>query len=215
MIKLPMIRLHGVGIRTTPTSEVTFVCPRCGVDRAGAIVEQQRWYCVLRVPVVPLATLDPAVECDSCGHLAGLGVLDVLTAEALTNCLATAMRYSAASVVLAGIEDGQDVEPEVLDEVYDAMLAMGYEYDDVVLFGDLAAINDEALRKALRPLVDELTPHGKQGFLHRMTALALADGSLTRREQEALVEIGVGLGMAAPHINGVLATAANHYQAAA
>jgi hypothetical protein len=48
-----------------------------------------------------------------------------------------------------------------------------------------------------------------------MTTLALADGGLTRREQEALVNIGVGLGMAAPHINGVLATAANQYQAAA
>jgi hypothetical protein len=215
MIKLPMIRLHGVGIRTTPTSAVTFVCPRCGVDRPGSVVEQQRWYCVLRVPVVPLATLDPAVECDTCGHLAGLGVLDVLTAEALTRCLATAMRRSVASVVLAGIADGQDVEPEVMTEVFDAMLAMGYLYDEVALFGDLAAITDDDLGDSLRPLIDELTPHGKQSFLQRMTALALADGDLTRREQEALVNIGVALGMAAPHINGVLATAANQYQTAA
>jgi hypothetical protein len=215
MVKLPMIRLHGVGVRTKPTRAVAFVCPRCGVDRAGSVVEQQRWYCVLRIPVIPLATLDPAVECDTCGHLAGLGVLDVLTSEALTQCLATAMRASVASVVLAGIADGQDVEPEVLTEVFDAMLSMGYVYDEVTLFGDLAAITDDDLRDALRPLIDELTPHGKQSFLQRMTTLALADGGLTRREQEALVDIGVGLGMAAPHINGVLATAANQYQAAA
>jgi tellurite resistance protein len=67
----------------------------------------------------------------------------------------------------------------------------------------------------LRPLVDELTPHGKQGFLHRMVAIALADGAFTRSEQQTLVDIGVALGMAAPHINGVLATAVTHYQAAA
>jgi len=215
MIKLPMIRLQGVGVRTKPTDPVTFVCPRCGVDRAGSVVEQQRWYCVLRIPVVPLATLDPAVECDTCGHVASIGVLDVLTAEALTECLASAMRHSVASVVMAGISDGQDVEPEVLDEVFDVMLAMGYKYDEVSLFGDMAAITDDDVARSLQPLIDELTPHGKQSFLHRMTGLALADGFLTRREQEALVNIGVELGMAAPHINGVLATATNQYHSAA
>jgi hypothetical protein len=42
-----------------------------------------------------------------------------------------------------------------------------------------------------------------------MVEIALADGQLTINEQQALVEIGAGLGMAAPHINGVLAIAAS------
>ena len=48
-----------------------------------------------------------------------------------------------------------------------------------------------------------------------MVAIALADGAFTRTEQVTLVRIGVDLGMAAPHINGVLASAVTHYQAAA
>jgi hypothetical protein len=207
--------LHGVGVRAKRISQVEFVCPCCGVDRSGAVVEQQRWYHVLGVPVVPLATLDSAVHCDSCGHRSGLSVLEVLTADALTECLALAMRYATAAMVKASISAGDGITMEMLDEIFDLMLVSGYEYDEVTLAADLTDVDDTALAAALRPLVEELTPHGKQGFLHRMVAIALADGELTRSEQIALVQIGVDLGMAAPHINGVLATAVTHYQAAA
>jgi hypothetical protein len=208
-------KMHGVGVRTKPISQVEFVCPRCGADRAGTVVEQQRWYHVLGIPCVPLAMLDGAVDCDACGHRASLAVLEVLTASALTECLALAMRYAAASMVKASVTDGDGITTEMLDEVFDLMIVSGYEYDEVTLAADLSAIDDSALASVLRPLVDELTPHGKQGFLHRMVAIALADGALTRTEQITLVQIGVDLGMAAPHINGVLASAVTHYQAAA
>jgi hypothetical protein len=208
-------KLHDVGVRTKSVRRVEFVCPRCGVDRPGTVLEQQRWYHVLGIPCVPLATLDGAVDCDTCGHRSGLAVLEVLTANALTECLATAMRYATARVVKASIDDGDGITIEMLDEIFDLMIVSGYEYDELTLAADLLAVDDDALADALRPLVDELTPHGKQGFLHRMVAIALADGELTRREQVTLVRIGVELGMAAPHINGVLATAVTHHHAAA
>ena len=208
-------RLQGLGVRTKRIRQVEFVCPRCGADRAGTVVEQQRWYHVLGVPCVPLATLDGAVDCNSCGHRASLAVLDVLTVSALTECLALAMRYATASMVKASVADGDGITTEMLDEVFDLMIVSGYEYDELTLAADLSAVEDGALTDALRPLVEELTPHGKQGFLHRMVAIALADGALTRTEQLTLVRIGVDLGMAAPHINGVLASAITHYQAAA
>jgi hypothetical protein len=206
---------HGVGVRAKRIDRVEFVCPRCGGDRSGTIVEQQRWYHLAGVPVIPLATLDEAVHCNECGHRAGLSVLEVLTAGALTECLATAIRHAAAAMVKASVADGDGITMEMLDEVFDLMLVSGYEYDEMTLAGDLTDVDDDALASALRPLIDELTPHGKQGFLHRMVAIALADGDLTRSEQVALVQIGVALGMAAPHINGVLATAVSHHQAAA
>jgi hypothetical protein len=210
-----MLRLRGVAIRTKRMHSVEFVCPRCGVDRDGVVVEQQRWYCVLGIPVVPLAVLDPAVVCETCDHRAGLSVLDVLTSAALSECLATAMRFAVASIVRAGIDDGSGIGPDVLDEVFDVMLGSGYVYDELVLAGDLTAVDDTSVRRALESLSDELTPHGKQGFLHRMIGIALADGHIDRNEQLSLVNIGVGLGMAAPHINGVLATASAHFQPAA
>jgi hypothetical protein len=208
-------KVHGVGVRTKAISEVEFVCPVCGADRVGTVVEQQRWYHVLGIPCVPLAMLDGAVDCNSCGHRSGLAVLEVLTASALSECLATAMRYATASMVKASIADGDGITMEMLDEIFDLMIVSGYEYDEVTLANDLSAIDEYVIAGALRPLVEELTPHGKQGFLHRMVAIALADGALTRTEQMTLVQIGVDLGMAAPHINGVLATAVTHYHAAA
>jgi hypothetical protein len=208
-------KLHGVGVRTRPICEVDFVCPCCGVDRAGTVVEQQRWYHVFGIPCVPLATLDEAVDCATCGHRSGVAVLEVLTANELTARLATAMRCATASMVKASIDDGDGIGVEMLDAVFDLMMVSGYEYDEIMLAGDLSAIDSDLLSSALRPLVDELTPHGKQGFLHRMVAIALADGGFTRSEQQTLVDIGVALGMAAPHINGVLATAVTHHQAAA
>ena len=134
-------------------------------------------------------------------------MLDVLTVSALTECLALAMRYATASMVKASVADGDGITTEMLDEVFDLMIVSGYEYDELTLAADLSAVDDSALTGALRPLVEELTPHGKQGFLHRMVAIALADGALTRTEQLTLVRIGIDLGMAAPHINGVLASA--------
>ena len=208
-------KVHGVGVRSKQVRQVEFVCPRCGADRAGAVVEQQRWYHVLGVPCVPLATLDGAVDCNTCGHRASVAVLDVLTVTALTQCLALAMRYATASMVKASVADGDGITTEMLDEVFDLMIVSGYEYDELTLAADLAAVDDSALTRALRPLVEELTPHGKQGFLHRMVAIALADGALTRTEQVTLVQIGIDLGMAAPHINGVLASAVTYSQAAA
>ena len=208
-------KVHGLGVRAKRVRQVEFVCPRCGADRAGTVLEQQRWYHVLGVPCIPLATLDGGVDCNTCGHRASLAVLDVLTVSALTKCLALAMRYATASMVKASVADGDGITTEMLDEVFDLMIVSGYEYDEMTLAADLSAIDDNALTSALRPLVEELTPHGKQGFLHRMAAIALADGALTRTEQVTLLRIGVDLGMAAPHINGVLASAVTHYQAAA
>lgn len=212
---LNRFKMHGVGVRSKRVSGVEFVCPRCGLDRDGTVLEQQRWFHVLGVPVVPLATLDGAVQCDECGHRAGLSALEVLTAAALTECLAGAMRCATAAMVKASINDGDGITMEMLDEIFDLMLVSGYQYDEVTLAADLSEVDDAALTAALRPLIEELTPYGKQGFLHRMVAIALADGALTRNEQITLVQIGVGLGMAAPHINGVLASAVTQYQTAA
>jgi hypothetical protein len=208
-------RTHGVGVRTKPISHVEFVCPRCGADRAGTVVEQQRWYHLLGVPCVPLAALDGAVDCDTCGHRASLAVLEVLTARALAECLELAMRYASASMVKASVADGDGITTELLDEIFDLMIVSGYEYDELTLAADLSAIDGHALTGTLRPLAEELTPHGKQSFLHRMVAIALADGALTHTEQTTLVRIGIDLGMAAPHINGVLASAAMYSPAAA
>lgn len=206
-----MVAMWGIGVRTRRLRDVAFVCPRCGVDRDGSVVSTQRWFSVLRIPLVPLATLDHMIECHACRHRAGLTALEVPTTEALAHYLLDATRRSVATMVRASADRH---DPDVRDAALATMHSAGYAHDDALLDHDVAGLSDDDTAVALARLSDEMTPHGKQSFLHRMATIALADGPLTNREQQRILEIGVALRMAPPHINGVLAVAANHLEAA-
>ncbi len=205
-----MNQVWGVKVRSRVVERTTFVCPRCGVDRDGSELVRQRWFTVLYVPLVPLAMLEPVIECGACGHQCDLGVLDIPTSDQLSRYLEDAMRRAVATVVRAAGAD--DVATRTAAVA--AMRSAGHDYDDVTLNDDVRMLAGDGAALSLRRLVDELTPHGKQSFLHRMAAVAQADGSLSADERRALVEIGVALGMPAPHINGVLAVATLELEAA-
>jgi hypothetical protein len=204
-----MKRWWGTQVRSTALREAEFVCPRCGVDRDGSVVELQRWFFLGGLPVVPLATLPEMVECGTCGHRSDLGVLDVPTSDLLAEFLYDATRHSVISMVRAS---EAEQNPTVRHLALATMRAAGHAYDEVLLDHDLQHLTDDATTDRLRRLVEEMTPHGKQSFLHRMAMVAMADGVMTTREQHVLVNIGVALGMATPHINGVLAVASTHLE---
>jgi hypothetical protein len=208
-----MTRLGGVSVRTSVRRHVSLVCPRCGDDSDGTVLDMQRWYYVWGVPTLPLAKLESVVECDECGYQSGLGLLEIPTADMLAARLEVAMRLAVTSTVRAAAEGAEVPDLDVTDEAVDVMRSSGFQYGADDLRHDLAATSDADVAESLHLLADDLTPHGKQGFLHRMISIALVDGDVSRAEQQALVKIGVALGMAAPHINGILATAAQ-YQAA-
>lgn len=194
--------MTGIVIRISPIRRVEFVCPQCGVDRDGSIVDQQRWFVALGVPLVPLAKLDPVVECRACRHRAGIGVLTVPTAAALGDMLERAMRHAIASIVRHG---GSTPSTEIERFAVEMMRKSGFPYDRDALALDLDRLTDQGTAPHVRPLADELTAHGKQGLLHRLHTLATLTGGPSAAQRTALVRIGVALGMAAPHINGVLA----------
>ena len=200
----------GIEVRDRTIRQTEFVCPGCGLDRTGCEVEPQRWFAVAGLSLIPLATLPNEVVCDACGRRSDIGVLDVPTAAQLTRYLTEAVRSSVALVVRAGRTNAFDfgISAAVAETAISAMQSDGYQYGETQLHDDVARLDDDTARANLRRLTDELTPHGKQGFLHRMAAIARASGTISGRHQRSLVEIGVALGMPAPHINGVLAVAA-------
>lgn len=206
-----MVAMWGIGVRARRVRDVDFVCPRCGIDRGGSVVATQRWFGALRIPLVPLARLDDMVECHACRHRSGLTVLEVPTTEALATYLRDATRGSVATMVRASADRH---DPLVREAALATMHSAGYAYDDELLAHDVAHTSDDDAYVALAQLSYELTPHGKQSFLHRMATIALADGPISAREQQRVLEIGVALRMAPPHINGVLAVATNQLEAA-
>ena len=209
-----MVSIWGYEIRSKTLRQTPFVCPRCGLDRDGTEIEPQRWFAVLHIRVIPLATFDRVIQCDTCGHRCDIGVLEIPTTELLAEYLCDAMRHSVIATVRAGIEISDDPDSLVRDAAVAAVQATDHDYDDAGLDHDLIELDDNDMGDRLRRLVRELTPHGKQSFLHRMTGIALADGMITPRERRTLIDIGVALGMAPPHINGVLAVATNQYEVA-
>lgn len=206
----------GVEVHDRTVQQVEFVCPRCGLDRTGCEVQRQRWFSVAGLSLIPLATLPNDVVCDSCGQRCDVGVLEVPTTAQLAGYLTDAVRGSMAIVVRSGRTNAFDfsITTAVAEAAISAMQTDGYDYNETQLHDDVARLDDDTARSSLNRLTNELTPHGKQGFLHRMAAIASANGTVSVRQHRSLIEIGVALGMPAPHINGVLAVAALDYESA-
>lgn len=205
-----MRAMWGVEIRRKTVRQTEYVCPRCGVDRIGSEVEPQRWFVIANLPLIPLATMPNEIMCDTCGHRSDLGVLEIPTTAQLTSYLEMAVRCSIAFVVRSGRANAFDfkIDSSVVALALAVMTADGHAYDEAQLRDDVANLDDDDARSSLGHLTGELTHHGKQGFLHRMASLAVSDGPMNARQHRALAEIGVALGMSAPHINGILAVAA-------
>ena len=209
-----MNRMWGVEVRTRTVTSTQFVCPRCGLDRDGTEVEPQRWFTVLGLPLVPLASLDRMIECNVCAHRCDLGVLEIPTSDVLETYIDDATRHAVATVVRAGTAPGEAVSDMVCDAAVAVVISTGHAYDRDQLLGDVTGLDDIDTDAHLHRLEHELTPHGKQGFLHRMATLALVDAPMSAAEQQSIVRMGVALGMSAPHINGVIAIASLHLEAA-
>ncbi len=193
-----------IGVRYRTVRPVEFVCPRCGLDRTGSELVPGRWARVFGVSVLPLGEHEPVIQCDDCGHESDLGVLDVPTTQQLVGILEHAT--VAALVTAVRTSDLRRID-NVLASAHRALLDVGYEPGQIDLDEAVATLSEVEARDRLRRLGSELTTHGKQGFLHRVAAVAMAGTSLEPAARDALVRMGCDLGMAAPHINGVLAVA--------
>ena len=192
-----MQAIWAIEVRDRSVGATTFVCPRCGIDRPGSELEQQRWFSVLRIPLVPLATLDPVVRCDACGHRSDVGVLEIPTTDLLTVYIDDALRHSAATIV----RSGRTPSPAACEAAVAIVSTTRRDYDLAQFDADLVGLDDIATTERLKRLAPELSAHGKQSFLHRMAALAQIDGEMTVLQWRTLVGLGVALGMPAPHIN--------------
>lgn len=202
--------IFSIGMRNRIVRPVEFVCSRCGLDRTGAEMVPGRWGCAMNVPVLPMGDHDHVIKCDDCGHESDLGVLDVPTTDQLAEVLEHA---TVAALVLAVRSSDPARVDDVVERATNALRGIGFDPELVGLDVALAMLTDEDARHRLRRLGRELTTHGKQGFLHRITAVAMQGADLDESSRQTLVVIGSDLAMTAPHINGILAVAASHADA--
>lgn len=200
--------IFSIGVRHRTIRPVEFVCPRCGLDRTGTVLSPVRWAQVARLPVVPLGERGDVVACDDCGHESDLGVLDVPTTEQLARLLEQATAAAVATAVRINESSDRARRDEVRRRAVQVLTDAGYRSDDARIDGDVVGLDSQETRRRLAGLASELTPLGKQSFLHRITSVATGGGRLADDQRAALVEVGNDLGMASAHVNGVLAVAA-------
>ena len=196
--------IFSIDVRQRMTRSVQLVCPRCGLDRTGSEVVPGRWACALGFPIVPLGEHDPMIVCDECGHTSDLGVLDVPTTAQLSVLLRDA---TIAALVLA-VRSTPRSDADRARAAATSVLGQAGFTDDVERFSDeLSNLADEDASVRLGRVGHELTAFGKQGFLHRVAAVVSATEPIGGAQRDSLARIGCDLGMAAPHINGILAVA--------
>lgn len=202
-----MSQWYGFEDRDRVVRQALFVCPRCGLDRDGDEVQPRRWFTLVGIPILPLQAGEHLLRCGVCDHRCDLGVLEIPTTEVLASYLADAMRHAVTAVVRAGVGVGGDIHPDVRRAAVAAIRVDGFRYDDDRLDDDLAGLDDVGTALTLGRLATEMTTHGKQAFLHRMSSIATAGEPMTERERQALVDLGISLRMPAQDINDVITVA--------
>ena len=185
----------------------TFTCPQCQTETNFEKRRAREWFHLYFIPIIPLKTHPPYVECKSCKATFVEGVLnadtgansDVIRAEFETASLAILARMAWA--------DGR-IEPEEVDAIFSVVNAMcAREFSRAEVEAEIAAAEnsiDDALSVATR-VGNMLNDDGKEMILQAVFHIAAADGDFDRSEHEMMLEIGAGLGLRPAHVKGVIA----------
>jgi len=197
-----MIHIWSSTLRRRVVGSVEFVCPRCGLDRSGYEMIIRSWWGLGRLPVIPIGDEERAVSCAVCRHQFDIGVLEIPTTAQLAVLLERAS-VSAVAIVVRASTAGEAAG--VIERSIAMLAADGYAYDGARLAAEIDAGTRHRDHRHIRKLRDELTRHGKLGFLHRMRTLVTTDGPLCPAHQEALIAVGGALGVAASHVRGLIA----------
>lgn len=184
----------------------SFSCPQC---QSSSNFEKRRarsWFHLYFIPVIPLKTYPPYVECKVCNATFVEGVLNAdtgATSDAIRSEFETAALAILARMAWA---DGT-IEDEEIDAIFNTinhMCAREFSREDVLAEIKSAENSlDDALSVATR-VGNMLNDSGKEMIMQAVFHVANSDGDFANEERELLMEIGAGLGLRPAHVKGVI-----------
>ena len=184
----------------------SFDCPQC---RQTANFEKRRarkWFHLYFIPIIPLETFPPYVECKSCKGTFVEGVLNASTGAASDAIRAEFETAALAILVRMAWADGK-IEPEEVDaieHVVNLMCARDFARAEVEAEIETARDSlDDALSVATRA-GNMLNDEGKEMIVNAVFHIAAADGVFSREEEDMILEIGAGLGLRPAHVRGLV-----------
>ncbi|MFE1771154.1 TerB family tellurite resistance protein [Streptomyces sp. NPDC059008] len=217
-----MHKMCVMGVRTSwrTVADGEFFCPDCGGDRNYLRRTGQRRLTVLGVPVLSRGATGPVLECSAChGHF-GLDALDHPTTVRFSAMLRDAVHTITLALLAAGGTSSRAVRATAVDTVRAAGFADCSEDQLLTLLAALAADTGLPprssaaltaghcghhgldpcgtalaieLHESLEPLAPHLARAGRESLLLQGARIALADGSYTPAEREALTTVGSAL----------------------
>ncbi|MFE0191666.1 TerB family tellurite resistance protein [Streptomyces sp. NPDC058989] len=213
----------GVRTSWRTVADGEFFCPDCGGDRNYLRRTGQRRLTVLGVPVLSRGATGPVLECSAChGHF-GLDALDHPTTVRFSAMLRDAVHTITLALLAAGGTSSRAVRATAVDTVRAAGFADCSEDQLLTLLAALAADTGLPprssaaltaghcghhghhgldpcgtalaieLHESLEPLAPHLARAGRESLLLQGARIALADGSYTPAEREALTTVGSAL----------------------
>ena len=194
-----MLLIFGMATRMKVLGRSTIHCPKCGVDRVGALKQARRWFSVFFIPLIPLKVLGEVVQCETCGTTFGPEVRALPTSAALATELLEATRE--ASALLLRIDDpasARDAALRALTEV------AGRPWTEEELDADIEHNTAEHLSARLHHLAGGMTTLGTEHLLATIAAVGTSEGSVRPESRAALNAIAADLGMTPAHARGVV-----------
>lgn len=184
----------------------SFDCPQCNQTSNFEKRRARTWFHLYFIPLIPMQTYPPYVECKACKGTFVEGVLNASTGATSEAIRAEFEHAALAILVRMAWADGR-IEPEEIDaieQVVNRMCARDFTRDEILAEIETAQTSlDDALSIATRA-GHMLNDEGKELIVRAVFHIAAADGEFAREEEETLLEIGAGLGLRPAHVRGLL-----------
>lgn len=184
----------------------SFNCPNCSNNTTFEKRRAKQWFHLYFIPLIPLKTYPPYVECKACNATfieevlnAGTGADSAsIRAEFETATLAILARVAWADGVI------EDAEVDEIFKVVNSICAREFSMHDVKEAISDAKGNPEDALAVATSVGNMLNDSGKEMIIQAVYLVANSDGDFAAEERDMILEIGAGLGLRPAYIKGIL-----------
>jgi len=184
----------------------TFDCPQCNNTTNFEKRRARTWFHLYFIPIIPMQTYPPYVECKACKGTFVEGVLNAATGATSDQIRAEFETAALAILVRMAWADGR-IEPEEADAIEHVVNRMcARDFTRAEIEAEIVSARDsldDALSVATR-VGNMLNDEGKELIVSAVFQIAAADGNFAREEEDTLLEIGAGLGLRPAHVRGLV-----------
>ncbi|MCB1479201.1 MAG: TerB family tellurite resistance protein [Tepidamorphaceae bacterium] len=184
--------------RIKPLKEGNFFCPKCNDQTAYRAKEVRRWFSVMNMPVLPLASPEGVVECTICNGTYEMNVLDAKLNEDEQAFLENFEKAILNAMLLLMMSDGHidDAEVQTVIEVYAKLTDKTLGREDMLAQAEHVLAAGHTLEDYLLSIADVLNNDGKRLVIRSMSLVAAADGKMEDAERETIIECAQIIGLA-------------------